>query len=129
MVFLKKENWVLSLIFTILSQGVFSFVLGYFLKVYKKDAWYRKWQYWVISSLFLLFPVFIVLTVFLIQIACQVAKKLDVPGASIYTSPYSWILCLIVPIVGWTLLLVMLCYIMIWPTVMIYRGKGEKYTK
>lgn len=129
MVFLKKENWILSLIFTILSQGIFSFVLGYFLKVYKKDAWYMKWQYWVISSLFLFFPVFIVLTVFLIQTACQVAKKLDVPGDSIYTSPYSWILCLIIPIIGWTLLLVMLFYIMIWPTVMIYRGKGEKYVK
>lgn len=129
MVFLKKENWVLSLILTILSEGLFSFVLGYFLNVYTKEAWYTKWQYWVISMLCLFFPVLILLMVFLIQITCQVAKKLSVPGESIYTCPYIWILCLIVPVIGWSLLLVMLIYITIWPIVMIYRGKGEIYIK
>lgn len=129
MVFLKKENWVLSLIMTILSEGLFSIVLGYFLKVFKKDAWYTKWQYWLIGALSLLFPVFIMLMIFTIQISCEVAKKLNVPGAKIYTSVYAWILCLIVPIVGWALLIVMTVYIMIWPVVMIYRGEGEKYIK
>lgn len=129
MVFLKKENWILCLIMTILSQGLFGVVLAYFLGVFEQDAWYKKWQYWVIPVLFLFFPVFIVLMVFLIQISCKVAEKLNVPGASIYTSPYSWILCLVVPIIGWSLLLVMLVYILIWPIVMIYKGEGEKYVK
>ncbi|MEI3499581.1 MAG: hypothetical protein V8Q71_03730 [Bacilli bacterium] len=43
--------------------------------------------------------------------------------------PYSWILCLVVPIVGWTLLIVMLIYIYVWPIVMIYKGEGEKYAE
>lgn len=129
MVFLKKQNWVLSLILTILSEGLFSVVLAYFLGIFKEDAWYKKWQYWVIPTLFLFFPVFIVLMVFLVQISCQVAKKLNVPGASIYASAYSWILCMVIPFVGWSLLLVMLVYIFIWPIVMIYKGEGEEYVK
>lgn len=129
MVFLKKENWVLSLIMTILTEGLFSIVLGYFLKVYHKGAWYTKWQYWVISVLFMFFPVFIVLTIFIIQTSCQVAAKLKVPGSEIYTSPYAWILCLVVPIIGWVLLFVMLVYVNIWPIIMIYRGEGDIYAK
>lgn len=129
MVFLKKENWFLSLIMMILTEGLFSMILGYFLKIYDKNAWYAKWQYWVISALFLVFPIFIVFAVFTIQITCQVAEKLKVPGDKIYNSPYSWILCLIVPIIGWVLLIVMLLYVYVWPIVMIYRGEGEKYAK
>ena len=129
MVFLKKQNWFLSLIMMILTEGLFSMILGYFLKIYDKNAWYAKWQYWVISALFLVFPIFIVFAVFTIQITCQVAAKLKVPGDKIYNCPYSWILCLIVPIIGWVLLIVMLLYVYVWPIVMIYRGEAEKYAK
>ena len=37
----------------------------------------------------------------------ETAKKLNVPGDEIYMTPYSWILCIIIPIIGWILLLVM----------------------
>lgn len=127
--FLKKENWLVSLIIFIFSQGIFSLILAYFLGIYDKKAWYCKWQYWVISLLFLFFPIFIVFAVFNIQISCEVANKLNVPGHKIYTCPYVWILCLIVPVVGWVLLLIMLMYIEIWPIVMLHRGEGEKYIK
>ena len=127
--FLQKKNWFLSLIMMVLTQGLFSMILAYFLKVYEKERWYTKWQYWVVSGLFLFFPIFIVLAVFIVQISCQVAAKLNVPGERVYNTPYSWILCLVVPIVGWTLLIVMLIYIYVWPIVMIYKGEGEKYAE
>ena len=129
MVFLKKQNWFLALIMTLLTQGLFGVILGYFLKSFKKGAWYTKWQYWVFGAVCLIFPVFILALVLIIQITCDVADKLNVPGSKIYNSPYSWILCLIVPIVGWILLVVMYLYVNIWPVVMIYKGEGEKYAK
>ena len=67
------------------------------------------------------------LEVFMIQMECSVAKKLNVPGEKIYNTPYTWILCMIVPIIGWTLLIVMAIYVYIWPIVMLKNGEGEKY--
>ena len=65
--------------------------------------------------------------VFVIQSLCMAADKLEVPGKEIYTSPYSWILCLIVPILGWTLFAILLLYLNIWCIISIYQGKGEKF--
>lgn len=124
---LKKENWIVCFILNLLTQGAFSFVLAYMLKVYDKNAWYAKWYYWVFGTLCLIFPALIMFTVFEVQIQVEVSKKLEVPGKELYTSPYTWIICLIVPVVGWILMLVMLIYIMIWPAIMIKRGLGEKY--
>ena len=62
-----------------------------------------------------------------IQLSCNVAAKLDVPGKEIYLSPYVWILCLVVPVIGWIMLMVMLLYIEIWTIVSLYKGNGEKY--
>lgn len=123
---LKKENWLVCLILNIISQGFFIFVLAYFLKLYEKDAWYEQWQYWVFGTLCLIFPVFIMLLVFTIQMTVKVASKLDVTGKEIYDNPYTWIICLIVPIVGWILLFVMLLYLEIFTVVALYRGNGEK---
>ena len=67
--------------------------------------------------------------VFVIQILTRVCEKLEVPGSEIYTSPYSWLLCLIVPVIGWILFAVMLIYLEIFLIVSIYRGKGEKFVK
>lgn len=124
---LKKENWLVCLILTIISEGVFTFVLGYFLKVYDKNAWYAKWYYWVIGVLCLLLPALIMFAVFNIQLSIEVAKKLNVRGKELYSLPYPWILCLIVPILGWALFIVMLLYLEIWPMIMIKNGEGEKY--
>lgn len=122
---LKKENWLVCLILTFLTQGVFIFVLGYFLKVYDKNAWYAKWYYWLIGCLLCFMPIIFMLTIFTIQISIEVSKKLEVPGSNIYSLPYTWILCLIVPIIGWSLFIIMELYITIWPSIMIKQGKGE----
>ncbi len=62
--------------------------------------------------------------VFQTQILVQVNAKLGSPGSEIYLSPYIWILGLIIPIVGWILLVVMYLYLQIWYLVMLYRGNG-----
>jgi len=124
---LKRENWLVCLLLTFISQGIFAFILGKFLNVYKPDAWYRKWQYWVFGGLCLVFPIFIMILVFIIQIQCSVAEKLEVPGSKIYNSPYIWIILFIIPILGWSLLIIMLIYIEIWPIIMLKKGIGEKH--
>lgn len=126
---LEKRNWFLNLILLFLSGGTYYLVLAYYLGIYDKDAWYGKWQYWVFGSLCLIFPLFIFLMVFLIQITCNVAKKLKVPGSQVYMCPYFWIISIIFPIVGWVFLITVLIYIYIWPIVMLYRGKGDDYLK
>lgn len=124
---LKKENWFACLIIMLFTQGAFGFVLAYMLKLYDKNAWYAKWPYWVFGTLCLIFPAFIMLLVFNIQMLVLSCKKLNVPGSEIYATPYSWIICLIIPVLGWILLLVMSIYLIIWPAIMIKRGEGEKY--
>lgn len=64
----------------------------------------------------------IALIVFQIQIVCEVNAKLGTPGSEIYLSPYIWILGLIIPIIGWIMVIVMVCYLQIWYLVMLYRG-------
>lgn len=126
---LKKESWLTNLLFFGLTQGVYIFIISNIMNLYEKNAWYTKWQYWVFGTLCLLFPVMIFFMVFLLQMYVKVAAALDVPGKELYISPYTWILCLVVPVIGWTLLIVMIIYIQIWIIVMLYRGNGEKYIK
>lgn len=68
----------------------------------------------------------IALIVFQIQIVCEVNAKLGTPGSEIYLSPYIWILGLIIPIIGWIMVIVMVCYLQIWYLVMLYRGIDVK---
>lgn len=126
---LKKDNWIVWLFLNVITQGFANLILAYFLGCYDKNAWYAKWQYWVFGAACLFFPVFIMLLVLMIQMEVKVCEKLEVSGKNIYGSPYSWLICLIVPIIGWALLIVMLIYIEIWPIVKLYQGKGEKYIK
>jgi hypothetical protein len=79
--------------------------------LYKEGAWYTKWQYWTIATLCLVFPVFIMAYIFLIQTLCSLADHLGVTGSSIYNNPYTWIICAIVPLVGWALFVAMFIYI------------------
>lgn len=127
MTLLKKNNWWICLILEILTFGLFTFVLAHYLDVYDEDAWYQDWRYWFFAGICFVFPIVIVALVFMIQIACDVAKKLNVPGSDIYATPYSWIICIIVPVIGWVLLIVMYIYIMIWTIVMIKRGYSENF--
>lgn len=126
---LKKENWGICLFLNIVTGGLFYFVLAYFMECYSKEAWYAKWQYWVFGTLCLIFPAFIMLMVFAIQINCAVAAKLNVPGEKIYNTPYTWIVLFIIPVLGWTLLIIMSIYLYIWPNVNLAKGNGEKYIK
>jgi hypothetical protein len=124
---LKKENWWIWLLLMIFSSSSSMIVLGALLDVYEKDAWYTKWYYWIFGLVCFGFPAAIMASVFSLTITCKTAAKLEVPGSEIYLSPYIWILCLIVPIIGWIMFIVMALYISIWPLVMLYNGKGEKY--
>lgn len=148
---LKRENWWFWLFLQIVSQGSSLFVLGALLDIYDKKAWYAKWKNWVIPLVFwlvicmimiisgkaniniasiistILMPTMIMYIILDIQVMSQVAAKLNVPGKELYLSSYIWLICLIIPIIGWIMLIVMLIYLEVWPLVMLYRGEGEKY--
>jgi hypothetical protein len=124
---LKKENWWVWLLLWLFSSGTSTIVLGALLDVYRKDAWYAKWQYWVIGALALFLPFTVMLIVFNIEILTKTSAKLNVPGKEIYLSPYVWLILLIIPILGWIFLIVMTVYLYIWTLVMLHRGAGEKY--
>lgn len=124
---LKKENWWIWLIIYLFGQGVGIYILAALLKVYDKEAWYCKWQYWLIGILCCIFPAIIMFSIFTIQISMQTAKKLDIPGSEIYTNPYVWIVGLIIPIIGWICLAVISTYISIFTLVALFQGNAEKY--
>ncbi len=124
---LKKENWWLWLLIEIFGQGIGIFILAALLKVYKKNAWYSKWYYWLIGVLCCFFPAVIMILVLSIQLTVECAKKLDVAGSEVYALPYVWIVGLIVPILGWIFLAVMNIYLTIFIIVAIYKGKAERF--
>ena len=148
---LKRENWWFWLLLQIVSNGSSLFVLGALLDIYDKKAWYAKWKNWFIpfviwlvicmimiisgkvhiniSSIIstILMPTMIMYFILDVQVMSQVAAKLNVPGKELYLSSYIWLICLIIPIIGWIMLIVMLIYLEVWPLVMLYRGEGEKY--
>lgn len=126
---LKRESWWIWLLTYLLGNGVSMFLLGYLLNVYEKDAWYTKWQYWAIGFLCFILPFFIMLNIFIIQITANVAAKLGVSGKEYYLSPYVWILCLIIPIIGWILFVIMNLYLVIMIFVNLHAGNGEKYAQ
>lgn len=124
---IKKENWWVWLILTLFTFNFSSLILAWQLKTFKKDAWYMNVQYWVLGFLFFVIPGIVMLIILSVQMTCENAKKLGVKGSDIYFSPFSWILCLIIPVMGWICLIVMLIYIIIWTMVMLYKGAAEKY--
>ena len=64
--------------------------------------------------------------VFTIDMTIQVAAKLELPGKEIYLSPFIWLLCLIIPFLGWIALVVLGFYLEIGILVMIAHGKAEQ---
>ena len=125
----KRDYWWVWLLFFIFGNGIGTFILAAFLDLYDKNAWYTKWQNWVLGLLFFVFPAFIMLQVFMIQILVAVAAKLEVDGKEYYASPYVWILLCIIPIFGWILLAVLPTYLNIMILVKLYEGKAEQYIK
>ncbi len=126
---LKRNNWWLWILLGIGSAGVSIFFLGALLEVFDRKAWYAKWYYWALGIILFFFPAAVMLVIFYLQTLTSVCKKLEVPGAEIYALPYAWLICIIVPIIGWVLLIILLIYVHIWCLVKLYQGKGEKYLK
>lgn len=126
---LKRENWWVWLLITLFSNGTGTIVLAALLDCFDKDAWYAKPKNWILGLVCFIFPFFIMLEVFAIQMLCQVCAKLKVPGSELYLSPFMWIICMIIPIFGWIFLCVALLYLTIWQIVMLYKGNGEEYIK
>ena len=124
---LKKENWWIWLLLMLFSSGSEIFVLGALLDCYNKNSWYAKWQNWLLGFACFLVPGLIMVMIFHIQILCQAAAKLNVKGMEIYLSPYIWLLCIIVPIIGWILMMTMFIYLHIYILVALHDGNGEKY--
>jgi TRAP-type mannitol/chloroaromatic compound transport system permease small subunit len=104
-----------------------SIILAGLLDLYDEDAWYSNWKNWLIGALCFLFPLSIMIVVFMIQLTTSIAEELDVSGSDIYKSPYTWLICMIVPFVGWSLLIVMYLYLVIQIITKIHNGKLEKY--
>lgn len=127
MTILKRENaWVWILLYFI-AGGAAPLFMGVLLNVYDKNAWYAKWENWLIGFLCLVFPVFIMAAIFTIQITVAVASKLNVPTKEIYSLPYVWVCGLIVPIIGWAFIAFYLFYINIMIIINLFNGEGEKY--
>lgn len=124
---LNKEQWTKQFFMTILTLGISNLFLAKKIGAYDEEAWYTKPLYWVLAFLCFIFPLPIMFMVFYFTITTHVCEKLNVPYKEIYLSPYVWLLCLGVPIIGWSLFCVMSIYVIFWPVVMIHRGEGEKY--
>lgn len=126
---LKQENWWVWLLLTLFSSGSSNLVLGALLDVYDKKAWYaNKWN-WILALACFIFPFFIMIMVFTLQITCQAAAKLNVKGSEYYLSPYVWLLLMIVPLIGWVLLIVLIVYLEVWTLIALYNGEGNIYAK
>lgn len=123
---LKRNNWFIVMLLNIITFGFFNFILASFMKLYDKDAWYFKWPYWVFGGITLILPAIIMLIVFNIQMTCKIALKLGISGHKIYNVPYSWVLFIIIPILGWTMLIIMYLYIEIMIIVKLFQGYAEK---
>lgn len=124
---LKRENWWAWLLLGLGTTGISVFFLGALLEVYNKNAWYAKWYYWILGIILFVFPAMIMLFIFYMQTVTSVCKKLDVPGSELYAYPYAWLICFIVPVIGWVLFIVLFIYVNVWYLVKLYQGHGEKW--
>lgn len=145
---LKKTYGLFWLLLSLLTNNLSIFLLGGILNVYNKNAWYAKWYIWCIVFLlgslllvsiclsshtfnpayivYVFAPAALLIFIWNIQISVKVSEKLGVPGKEIYAYPYPWILCLIIPVIGWILLLVMFIYTRYYYIIKIFEGNGEK---
>lgn len=124
---LKKENWWIWLLLMFFSSGSDTFVLGALLGCYNKNAWYANWKNWLLGFSCFIFPGLVMIAIFYLQILCQTAAKLGVKGTELYLSSYIWLICLIVPIIGWIAFITMFIYLHIYILVALHGGNAEKY--
>ena len=114
MIKLKEKNFWIYVVLNVVTFGLFTFYIAYKLDLYDKSAWYYRWYYWVLGFLLGIFPGLIMFLVFSVQIGSLVSARLDVPGKEMYLPPYVWIVSLIVPILGWTLFIILYFYVHFW---------------
>lgn len=126
---LKKQYAIVWLILSLLTCNISILFLGAKLNIYIKGAWYTKWYYWVLGTIFGILPALIMLAIFVIQTNVKICAKFDVAGKEIYAYPYVWIGSLIIPIFGWTLFLILLIYMYVMYIINLFLGKGEEYIK
>jgi len=127
MTLLKRKYWWFWLLLNILTGSISNLFLGKLLNVYEKDAWYTKWYYWALGLFFGFLPALIMLFILIIEVTVKICVKLEVPGSDLYTLPYPWIVCIIIPIIGWALFVILLIYTNLWYAIKLLQGKGEKY--
>lgn len=121
---LKKENWWIWLFLMIFGSGSATIVLAALLGLLKKDAWYANWKNWVLGLALLIFPAIIMMYVLMIQTTAQVAAKLGVRGYEYYLSPYIWLLLVIIPIIGWFVMIILYFYLNISILIALHKGKA-----
>lgn len=126
---LKRENWWVWLLLLLFSSGSSIIALSALLNLFDKEAWYAKWYYWVIGLLLFVFPFFIMICVFYIEMTCKVAYKLNIKGSEYYLSPYIWLIFIIIPFIGWLGFIVFFLYLNIAILLNLHKGYGEKYIK
>lgn len=126
---IKRENWFIYLILNICTLGMFNVAIAVSANLLDKNAWYLDKRYWIGAIICFIFPVFAMFLVFSVQMMCKVANKLEVPGKELYNTPYFWIICIIVPLIGWAILIATYIYLLIWMSLEIKRGNGEKLIK
>lgn len=127
MTLLKRNYWWFWLLLNIITSSISNLFLGKILKVYEKNAWYTKWYYWVLGIMFGIFPALIMLSILIIEVTVKISVKLEVPGQKIYALPYPWLIAFIIPIIGWTIFIIMLIYINIMYIIKLFQRKGEQY--
>lgn len=121
---LKKDKWWVWLIGFLISASCSAFILSNILNVLKKDEWYSKWYLWLIGGLFII-PLPIMFVAFIISMTSKCAEKLDVWAKEFYTSPYAWIMMIVIPIVGWASFIVFYFYMIISILINLHNGYGE----
>lgn len=121
---LKKENWWIWLFLMIFGNGSATIVLAALLGLLKKKAWYANWKNWVLGLALLIFPAIVMFYILMIQTTSQVAAKLGVKGHEYYLSPYIWLLLVIIPIIGWLIMIILYLYLNISILIALYKGKA-----
>ena len=126
---LKKKYWSICLILNIITLGLFTFYVGKKLHVYDKKSWYYNKLFWMLGFVCGIIPGIVMFIIFYIEVGCKVCIKLNVPFENYYSYPYIWIVTLIIPIIGWTLFIIMMIYVHFWYIFYLKRGYGEFYLK
>ena len=108
---LKKQNWIIDLFMMFFTFGTYIVIPAYSLKLFEKNKWYSNYKYWLFGALLFFFPVVIMSIILVVQTTVSVANKARIDGGYIYENPYIWIGLLIVPVIGWCLLIVMYLYL------------------